>query len=258
MDNSLDMTNYRNPITKFLRNLWTSYTPKVKKTIFVELSEKSLTTYDSLLFHSAGKSEAFYSLTKNHETIGADNDSFFWLNVELGHDKQVYTREYQKISTALAKVFGVLNIIFILGRLIIFPYSKLAFYLEGIGLVIKNSAIGSKMNGNENLSKKTSPDGEKQFSVKNVWRMFFSSNSLKGQDVNDYLQVFKSALEVKSIFYHFLEFKKLLLVIFDNDQQIVFHSLPRYISRNNNEKTSSANIASFLELKDFTRDKSYN
>ena len=253
VDNSLDMTNYDKPITKFLRNLWTSYTPTLKKTFFVELSEKSLTTYDSLLFHSAGKTEVFYSLTKNHETAGADKDSFFWLNVELGHDKQVYTREYQKISTALAKVFGVLNIIFILGRLIIYPYSRLAFYLEGIHLVTRNSESDIRASDKEAAKNTKFVEGPKYFSLRNVWRLFFSSKSLPNQDVNNYFQIFKSSIEVKSIFYHFLEFKKLLLVVFDQDQQTVFHSLPRYIARagDNISKRSSSNLASFLELEKF-------
>ena len=194
-------------------------------------------------------------MTKQHETVGTGNDCFFLLNIQLGHDRQVYTREYQKISDALAKVFGVLKTMSIFGYIFIIPYSRLAFFLEGINLVIDNSqsVVLPKKCG---ASQSTKGQGKNiRVTSKSVWKLYFSYESLTDLTLDRYFQIFKSALEIKSTFYHFLEFKKLLLILFDRDQQTLFHSLPRYISRIkenvlyvNNRKSK---LASFLELEDY-------
>ncbi len=89
------MGNYLEPVVKFLRNIWGVHSPNIPKTIYLEISEKTLKTFDSLLFHGQEKTDVFYSLTKNYETIGTGDDSFFLLNFQLGHSKEVYTREYE-------------------------------------------------------------------------------------------------------------------------------------------------------------------
>ena len=99
------MGNYLEPVVKFLRNIWSYHTPNISKTIQVEISQRYIKTYDSLLFSSPEKTEVFYSLMKNHETIGSGDDSLVLLNIQIGHDQEVYTREYEKISTSLAKLF---------------------------------------------------------------------------------------------------------------------------------------------------------
>ena len=249
VDNSLDMSNYRDPIKKFLRNVWSPHTPQIPKTIYVELSDIILTTFDSLIFHSAGKSEEFHSLTKQHETIGTGNDCFFLLNVQLGHDREVYTREYQKISTALGKVFGVLNVVMIIGHLVIYPYCRLAFFLEGIRLVINNSE-SELLKRKKNVIDEDLGAGLKLSLVK-AWKLLLSPKKHSDPHLDGYFQVFKNSLEIKSIFYHFLEFKKLLLVVFDRDQQTLFHCLPRYISRNTDKEINKRRVASFLNLEEY-------
>lgn len=151
------MSDYLQPVLKFLRNIWLNHTPNISKTVHLEMSERTLTTFDSLLFRSPEKLEVFYSLNKNYETVGTGDESFITLNIEIGHEKEVYTREYEKISTPLAKVFGVLNLIILIGRLLIQPYCRLNFFIEGMNLVKKNSDSVTPKNNNESINTNIKP-----------------------------------------------------------------------------------------------------
>ena len=117
---NINLNNFKNPITIYGVNTYTSILPLMAKDIWFYIRNNEIIT-DSGLFFENKKKEEYYSFDEMKECTSdviESNNNFLRLIIRASSRKFIYNRNYIKAGTVIADITAWSKVIFLIGEFI--------------------------------------------------------------------------------------------------------------------------------------------
>jgi hypothetical protein len=138
-DSMLDLSDYKNPVKKTLKKIYTISSFNISKLTRISLQTGDVLTSDNW-FSSSFDSEvsSYISFGEGQETGFVDrtlanskrSGAAIYYEFSIANVKQIHERRYEKLYDVLAKIGGLMKILLIFGQFFVGPFSHSAYHRE--------------------------------------------------------------------------------------------------------------------------------
>lgn len=131
IDNFIDVTNYKDPYTKYFYKITNGFSSSTYTVNHLNFNPSSVKTHNGFMFDNIYEEKSYIfdqneKQTDNSEKTGIYCSFYFWMQNRI----QLYERTYKRIQDIIASVGGTTKLISVIASCLNFLYNKFVVYLD--------------------------------------------------------------------------------------------------------------------------------